>query len=175
MNFRNEVPLFRPLLLFIAGILIAIYLPLVSIGFSVIACLIFTSLLFIQYLFSEKLFSYKTRWTTGVIVALVSFSFGYSITLLNNESGYSSHFRNISNASAYIGYIKEPVSEKEKTWKTILKITSVRENGSWVSTTGNCLVYFSKDSFASTLRYGDLILSRSTSFRSKTRSEPFTI
>ena len=86
MSFRNEVPLFRPLILFIAGILTANYLTLFSPRGSVIVSLGLASLLLLQHIFRRKLFTRKTRWTTGVIVALLSLSAGYSITLLNTES-----------------------------------------------------------------------------------------
>jgi len=158
MNFFNETPLLRFLIFLISGILCAIYFPILNQNLAILICLFLLIVLLFQHLTRKRKHAFKLRWITGFSTYLFSFLIGYSIAVLNAESNYADHFRTIKEGSAYIGYLEEPPIEKSNSYKTVLKITSVKKNDSWISSTGNCLVYFPKDSLASQLRYGDLII-----------------
>lgn len=158
MVFESQFPLLRFLILFIAGILFAVYVPLLSFNFSIGACIFLTVFLLVQYIFRKKILSFKYRWSSGIGFLILSPFLGYTITLLNTESRYLNHFRNFNDASASLGYVEEPIREKDKTYRSVLNISQVKVNDSWCASTGNCLVYFLKDSAASNLHYGDLIL-----------------
>ncbi len=158
MNYWNETPLFRFLLIFIGGILLAVYFPFFSFKVTLILCIVFIFQFFILFFISRSFSDYRRRWLPGVVSYLAVFLAGYVLTYLSTEKNYPEHFRNFSSPSFYIGYLEEPADEKATSEKTILKIQFVNENGKWISTTGNCLVYFAKDSLSEQLRYGDEIL-----------------
>src|SRR2546421_4266938 len=114
--FWNETPLLRFLLFLITGILVAVYAPLLTEDFSIAICLLLVAvMLFIQFTRRKK-YALKIRWLNGLAAYLFSFFIGYTITLSNTESRYPHHFRNISNATAYIGYIEQPLNEKERSF-----------------------------------------------------------
>ncbi|MEO8086162.1 MAG: ComEC/Rec2 family competence protein [Bacteroidota bacterium] len=157
MNYWNETPLFRFLVFFICGILLAIYFPCLSLRISLTVCGLLISLIYFQFIFRKKLDYYKRRWITGALSYVIVFLTGYALSVLVAEKNYPAHFRNMNHPSAFVGYLQEPIKEKSKSCKTVLKIFTVKENGEWKESTGNCLAYFFKDSESSALKYGDLI------------------
>jgi competence protein ComEC len=158
MNYWNETPLFRFLLVFISGILPAIYFPFISLTVALIVCCTLLLVFFLLYFFRKKLYSYRNRWLAGAVSYAAVFIAGYLLTDLNSEKNYPSHFRNQKSASAYMAFLEEPLAEKAKSYKTIIKIVSVFDHDQWKPATGNCIAYFAKDSSAVSLKYGDMIL-----------------
>jgi len=158
MNYWNETPLFRFLLLFICGIVFAIYFPVLNLIATLLCCCSLILLLFLQFLFRKKFQWYRRRWLAGAMSYVASFLSGYVLTGLNTEKKYPEHFRNFQNVSCYIGYLDQPASEKAKSFKTVIRVLYVSDNNQWKCATGNCLAYLLKDSLSSILKYGDLIL-----------------
>ncbi len=159
MNYWNETPLFRFLLLFIAGILLAVYNPCFSFQSALMTFIILTAGFFIQYFLRRKIARYRGRWFQGIWSYICVFFMGYLMTMLATEKSYPAHFRNFRNTSGFIGYLTEPPKEKTNSYKTIVEILFVLEGTEWKRASGNCLTYMSIDASSSNLRYGDLIVS----------------
>jgi competence protein ComEC len=156
MNSSNETPLFRFLLVFICGILVAIYFPFIPTVVCGVAILFSLSVFY--FLFAWKIKNvYRHRWIAPLAGLVFTFFSGYLLTDLANDKQCASHFRNKINSEGYIGFISQPPIEKEKSFKSTIKVVSVQADKVWLTTTGNCLIYFSKDSLSSKLKYGDLI------------------
>jgi competence protein ComEC len=158
MKSWNEIPLFRFLLLFISGILLAVFLPLLSLKSATVSCCVLLPALVTLFTFRRRIEVYKRRWITVALSYAAAFLCGYALTLLNTESNYPTHFRNIENASGFIGYLQEPPVEKSGSYKAIMKVTQVNDGHGWRTATGNCLVYLSKETASAGLKYGDLLL-----------------
>ncbi len=158
MNYWNGTPLFRFLLLFICGILPAIYFPFLNNKTAILLCCLLIGVFFLQFIFRKKIAIYHRRWARGAVSYAAFFIAGYVITLLCNERNDHSHFRNFKHTAGIIGYLNEPLSEKSNSFKTVLKVLYVNDGIEWKPTTGNCLTYFSKDSASSKLQYGDMII-----------------
>lgn len=158
MNYWNETPLFRFLLVFISGILPAIYLPCIGIKGALATCICLIVVFFALFTIRKKIYTYSSRWIAGMVAYLAVFAAGYLLTILNDEKNYPEHFRHTPSAAAYIGYLTEPVSEKTKSYKTVLKIQYLENNGHVQIATGYCIVYMAKDAFSASLKYGDRIL-----------------
>src|SRR5689334_19651003 len=156
--FWSHVPFLRLLAGVIPGILLAIYFNVIPLFVAWTVLTVLTLLLSIV-IFNNRIFSsYRLRWLPGVLIYFLSVFLFYIITLQSAEINYPDHFsKNISNAEGFIGYISEEPIEKAKSRKTEIKITSVKQNDEWVSCTGKCLVYISRDSLSSKLSYGDVI------------------
>jgi len=151
----NETPLFRFLLVFIGGILLAIYFPGIPI---IVSCFVSLSCLTaFYYLFAWKRKSYRNRWIAPLISYAFVFLTGYLLTNLGADKNFPNHFRNKPGLQGFVGLVTLPVTEKEKSFKTIIKIISLKSEGELIDASGNCLVYFAKDSLSSGIKYGDLI------------------
>jgi len=152
---RNETPLLRFLLAFIAGILIAVYFPVIPVAVTYFITGI--CLVVFYFLFAWKRKKYRNRWIAPLTGYVFTFFSGYLLTNLNTDKNFPSHFRNHPMPQGFFGLVTQPISEKEKSYKTTLKIISLKEANSQMAVSGNCLAYFSKDSLSSRIKYGDLI------------------
>jgi competence protein ComEC len=155
-NFWNQTPLFRFLPVFIAGILAGISFNDVALVQILCLCIIPLLVLSCLYFFPKKFYTYRFRWLFGLCSFIMFYLLGWSLALINSENKYAEHFTHCR-ATEYIGVIDAPLNEKAKTYQTVLKITAVKEKN-WKKVTGDCLALITKDSTASKLRYGDLIV-----------------
>jgi len=171
MYSRNETPLFRFLLVFICGILLAIYFPAIPIVVSSVVAFLGVVSFYILFAWKRKN-GYRNRWIAPLAGLVFTFFSGYILTDLNTDKNCPNHFRNKKASQWYIGLISQPITEKEKSYKSIIKIVSVKNENGLEHVTGNCLVYFSKDSSSAKLKYGDLIFFKEDPSEVKEASNP---
>jgi competence protein ComEC len=145
------------LLPFVAGITLMLVFDKV-VGALVYVTGIAWLLLLFYLVFSKRLWSYSTRWLYGSIAAIFMFALGYCLAFLHNESQYLDHFSKIPGARVYLAEVKEPLTEKEHTYKTILKVKSVISTKGVFECSGNLLCYFRKDSSAVYPEFGQTVL-----------------
>ncbi|MBL4654224.1 MAG: ComEC family competence protein [Bacteroidia bacterium] len=159
MNFSwNQAPFIRLIFPFIGGILSGIYFKQpVSFLFWVIIFLLFT---FISTILFKKISSnFKLRWLQGIIINLVLFSVGYRLTIFRTAAYDQNHFSNyLKDNSTLIATLTEPLKDNPKSYKTTVEVNQIYTNNQSTTTNGKCIVYFKKDSTASKLNYGDVIL-----------------
>jgi hypothetical protein len=156
MKWRHY-PLLRILIAFIAGILVALYLPKVfEPAYWMLLLPLAGCLLFVFY--RNIKFQYRFEWIFGLSIFILFLLFGWKRT--NDKANFidKNHFSQIPNVTAYSGYIEEEPSEKARSWKATIKIQYVFNNEKWVSADGKLISYFSKDSTKALPKSGELIL-----------------
>ena len=152
---KNQIPLFRILLPFLAGILVCIYTQIEIPFWSLILGILLLFQLLINVRFK---LAYNYRWLAGFTMHLAFFIIGFQLTHYNNEINYPSHFGQKINSNQFATVrVLEPFVEKDKTLKTIVEVISVRTQGGWVSTKGKAMLYFQKDSNSLKIKYGDIL------------------
>lgn len=155
MNFWTRAPLFRLLLPFVAGILTAIYLhqPF-SFEWYILIAIVLCMLL--AHRFVRK---YQLRAVFGFLNVCFLFSAGFLLANVHTERFSSDHFSKISQpGDALLVEVTEPLLEKAKSYKAILRVRAVVHDSIAVPASGHLLSYFQKDSLAQTIRYGDVVL-----------------
>lgn len=160
MNTWNQAPFVRLLLPFVAGILVAVYIPSLS-NWILVASLCLTSLVMLIVAFKKLNFSYKNSWWFGLIINLTLFISAYQFTIYKTENFSSLHFSNYSNSLQY-AYIKitDPYLEKDKTLKVVAQVLAIKQGNQWKKTSGKGMFYFKKDSRSLKLEYGDEIMTQ---------------
>ncbi|MFI5220437.1 MAG: ComEC/Rec2 family competence protein, partial [Bacteroidia bacterium] len=161
MRIWNQVPLFRILLPFIAGILVEIFYPLpVKLFICLLASFITVVSLFTFFKFLKR--SRRLNWINGVSINAAFFSLGVIITYLNTDSNLKNNFSRFPQATAFVASLDDQLHEKRSTYKSVLNILSIKdENGEWEPVRGKVVAYFKQDSLAAKLKYGDLIFFKS--------------
>lgn len=155
LNFWTRAPLFRLLLPFVAGILVAVYLvqPL-PYGYYVLGGLA-VALAIIHYLGG----SYRYRALFGVANVLFYFVAGYLLANAHTEQFASDHFSKLAKpGTALVVELDEPLLPKARSFKTVLQVRGVLTDSALVPASGQLLAYFQKDSAAAGLQLGDVLV-----------------
>jgi competence protein ComEC len=109
--------------------------------------------------FPKFIFSYSLRWITGILIFLLTTLFSFRIMLMGKDTLNNDYFGNLQSIqSYYIGEIIEPVIQKQKSTKVIMRITYMKESGKWNKTVGSALVYIGKSLRSQLLCYGDRLV-----------------
>ncbi len=158
MNTLGLYPFVRLIIPFISGIIIGIkFLPGLPVSTNILLVLIFCCFLII--LLPQIFITYRTRWLFGIIVFLFLLFSSVKLSQVRTLSNDPFFFQNVKNKiDYYVADISEPLSEKNRSYKTILKLRYLKTAGKWIPCTGNICVYFKKDSTVSGLEYGDRII-----------------
>ena len=177
MNTWNQIPLLRIFIPFLTGIILSILFPEVFNISATFVIILEILVIALALIFNQWPLNYKNRWIFGILLTSVIFLFACNITipqLINDNK--SSEFRNCkATHDTIIATIDEAVSERANSYKVILAVNAVKENGKWENIEGKIMTYFQKDSAASKLKYGDrLIISSSfTEVKSNRNPEEF--
>jgi len=160
MNFINNIkttPFIRFFLPFVIGILIQINF---HINFEYLYVIISLFLFIIlTFLFRKKIVeNYKTRWIFGIILNLFLF---FSGSYLVEFHKFKTPEVLLNENIIFTAQVIETVDEKEKSFKTIVKLISSLDSTDNKELKGNVLIYFQKDEIASALKYGDIIICQS--------------
>ena len=109
--------------------------------------------------FPKYIFSYSLRWITGVLIFLLTALFSFRIMLMGKDTLKKDYFGNFQTIQrSCIGEIIEPVIQKQKSTKVIVRVTYMKERGKWRKTEGNALVYIGKSPRSQLLCYGDRLV-----------------
>jgi competence protein ComEC len=167
----KQSPFIRLLVPVIAGILLEWYLkiPLIVI---IAEAVCFTAALF---LFKFLPIGVRFKWQPlqGVCLNLLLASFGLFITWQKDIRHYKNWFGNYyQNNCQLIIRIDEPIIEKEKSYKANGYIESIIIHDTTIACKGKLLLYFSKDSSARQLHYGDVICINKNLQRIKNAGNP---
>ena len=164
----DEVPFLRLLLPFTIGIFLFTFLSTDSQVFwssysgSYLSLFIFVLCLSLMFAFStvKKIaINYKLRWLFGFIANILFLFFGFVQTSQYTQITKKSHFsHHLTDSSFVMVQINEPLAEKEKSYKTELKVLQVYQGEEQKKVIGKAIAYFKKDSLISQLKYGDWLL-----------------
>lgn len=157
----GQIPLFRLIIPFIAGILFQIhgfefsFFPFHLLFFVAFIC-------FCLFNFQKKLReSFALHSFRNFLLLLNLFLAGIILTNYENQLSNKRHFSNYieedSTATNVTGIIKQPVKNTPKTQKAVVGVKAVWAKGKWMSAQGNLLCYFIKSQNGSKLKYGDRV------------------
>lgn len=144
MNVWNALPLFRLLLPFVVGVLIATF---TEVRLDLWQFLLVFPGLFIFYRFT---FKFRYRWVFGAYLTVLIFAFALLWSSMHPYKIQANYFEQYlaKDAILLIELLEQP-EEKARTWKSEVKVLQV--NGKPV--VGKMLVYIAKDSLQ--YNYGD--------------------
>lgn len=157
MQYRHLFPMVRILLPFMVGIVVclAVSSP-IEIPFSIWLSLLLLTLAS-NFIRAERARFIQTR-VFGLLASLFLFVSGYNLVLLHKEILRPGHFSHISDSGTFIAIVKEPVQEKEHSFKTILEIKAIRKETGFITAEGRVLTYLAKDSLHQPPPEGSLIV-----------------
>jgi putative Ca2+/H+ antiporter (TMEM165/GDT1 family) len=132
MNYWNKIPLFRIILPFLMGIIIAFHFQLSAIYLCIIILATVVGVLSISY-FKHYFSSFSKRWIFGVLINLLFVVFGVLITQQHKPINKRFHFEKYS-ASASIVVLKEDIVAKTKSYKCEVEVIAVKSGDIWQNT-----------------------------------------
>jgi competence protein ComEC len=157
MMFWSPFVFVRVIIFFIAGILVGIYfpdsIPEVFAQTGLLSLTIFYILLFI-------ISRYTTRriMNPGAIALAAIFLAGYAHLLNQNDSRDQRHFMHEKNPiEFYRAVIIRNPDEKARSWKVEAEMLQLK-SAQWRNCSGRIILYFSKDDFPLSFKYGDVFL-----------------
>lgn len=161
-RFWNDIPFVRILFPLIGGILFEIFSPL-KIPYPITASVIGILILFSLYLFRKIIASYRHRWVYGVVLNTTIVLLGISLTYLNTQSNQPSHYTHSMNEMEYylVRLTDYPVI-KERSVKIAARVIASQKNNQLTKSSGKLLLYCEKDSTATALIYGDVLIIKNT-------------
>lgn len=153
----KKYPFIRLLAGLIIGILLQWYLE-ISIYFIVAFTLpIIIAITIFSFLSLSK--KYNLRWLQGILYILLISCIGAFITwsadIQNNKSWYGNHYKK---GDLVCATLQEPLAEKTNSFKAEATVNAIYENGRWIETKGDILLYLDKDSLPKNISYGSTII-----------------
>ncbi len=149
MHTPRHLPLLRPVLPIIAGILLCSYFP-VSVSLAMtIACFVTGGI--VLFLLKNKQFLFTPA------LLLIFTVFGYLYAQIHIPKFHSEAFQNTANVEdTLLLKINSPLEEKPNSYKATAQILAQSNNGETQQVKGNLLLYFSNE--AALPKYGDKIV-----------------
>ncbi len=152
-------PFVRIVLPLISGILVYRYLsdwltlPFYSIAIPV--------LVLIMARFSGRIITgYGSRWVFGLLLNLVFIMLGFQLASLQHELDSADHFSVLMNEekSLFSGILAEPPAERANSFRAVANIDRIYQGQGAKTCKGRVMVYFSKDTVVTGLKYGSRII-----------------
>jgi competence protein ComEC len=156
--FWKTSPFVRLLVPLIAGIILQWYLQFTVMAIIIAFAICIIGILLFNFLSFAKKFTlqYVQGFFIHIAIALFAMLLLYNKDMRHNANHYLNFYK--EDSSVLVVKINEPLIAKTKSYKADATVISVINNGNYTSCTGKLLLYFSKDSLANTLQYGDIIL-----------------
>ncbi|MFT3748419.1 MAG: ComEC/Rec2 family competence protein [Agriterribacter sp.] len=154
----KEAPFIRLLIPLMAGIVFQWYYP-ASVFPLTIACLT-CCIFFFLFSFSKGYFLFRHKWLLGVLLMSIFFFTGALLVHFKNITHQQQWFGKVyNNKAAVIAVLKEPLVEKNKSYKAVATVSGIVEAEKIIKTKGDIILYFKKDSAAIPgLQYGSVIV-----------------
>ncbi|MEO8582870.1 MAG: ComEC/Rec2 family competence protein [Flavitalea sp.] len=151
----KEAPFVRILFPFVTGIIIQNNFPFSFI--PIILILLISLTIITLFAFTNLSFKFKYNWINGVSIHALLFGWGCFLTIENDLSPQAKAADNyFSKNTITLVTLREPLSGKPSSWKTIGEIKGLQYDTTFSSPI-NIIIYFRKDSFPIQLKYGDRI------------------
>jgi competence protein ComEC len=153
----KQAPFLRLIIPFIAGILLQWHLqinPIFSWAFLAAG----GSTLFLMNRRS-RFFQFRYGWLNGFVLYSLLICIGALVTCYKDLANHPNWVKRYCNDSSVLRVVlKEPLSEKPKTYKTVATVEQVVNQGSIHNVKGSIIIYFQKDSISARFGYGSQIL-----------------
>ncbi|MFM6925981.1 MAG: ComEC/Rec2 family competence protein [Ferruginibacter sp.] len=167
----KEAPFIRLLLPLIAGILLQWYLE-ISLPVIVTALILFGTIFMLLSVLPIA-WRFKTQAVLGFSIQLLICAAGAWLTWHQDVQHHKNWYGNYYKDSSYLVVrIDEPLVEKNKSYKADGVVENVVQDGKAVAAAGKLLLYFSKDSIGTRLKYGDRIIIHKALQRIKNSGNP---
>lgn len=156
----KQAPFLRVIIPMITGIICASYSSFnIVLGPIFSLCIFFTLLLLFVFTANVKFISITCKTTA---LYFLIFFFGVFLTLYH-DAGNRSDFagRLLNDNSNIVLKLREPLTEKPASWKTVADIISIENNRGFYKSSGKVILYFQKRDSIAPLHYGDIILTKS--------------
>lgn len=153
----KKAPFIRLLLPLIAGIVLQWYLQ-ISLQF-IVPTFISLGVVFLLFLLLPIALRFKMQALQGFIIQLVFVAFGAWLTWQKDIRHHQNWYGNYYKEGNYlIVRIDEPLIEKNKSHKADGYVETILQHGKAIAAEGKLILYFSKDSVKTGLKYGDRII-----------------
>lgn len=153
----KKAPFIRLLLPLIAGIVLQWYLQF-SLPF-IVTTFLFFSVSYLLFLVLPIAFRFKIQAVQGLVIQLLIAALGAWLTWQQDVRHQDKWYGNYYKSGSYLVVrIDEPLIEKNKSFKADGYVETVVQDGKAIAATGKLLLYFSKDSIKTDLKYGDRII-----------------
>jgi len=153
----QKIPLLRPLVALSVGIVACYHLKLQT--FTLLFAFATTLILAILFALLSKYFKYKYNWLRGLIFYLIFICIGSLLVFIKNENNNATSLNNLTTTPKNVLLtLQEPITVKEKSFKTIARANAIFINNQWQPVSGNVLLYFKKQDSLPQLQYGSQII-----------------
>lgn len=156
MKFWNAFPLFRLLLPFIGGIVVAI-----NLGIFVNPLLLFAAAISLTAIsaISGQFLNFKFRWIFGIVLYFSIFVCGYSSALLHTPKFDKNHFsKSLKPGAVFMVRLTETPTVKPNSLRAFGNVEFLNDSSIVKSVSGKIMLYFETDSASKSLKYGDYII-----------------
>ncbi|MBC9933655.1 ComEC/Rec2 family competence protein [Chitinophaga qingshengii] len=153
----KRAPFLRLTIPLLTGACMQLYVPLTAVWLYILilsasAGLLCTRLLPVAY-------RYHFAWAGGIPVFILLYGSGALLLFSADMRQSNGYFSAATDSSRYwMARVEEPLVDKPRSRKTILAVTAVYTQGVWRPARGRLLAYFSRNSAASALTYGSVVL-----------------
>jgi competence protein ComEC len=118
-------------------------------------------------------FQYTFSWINGVFVFVMVCLSGYTICALRQVHHHPLHYsKYLTDSSVVTAIIKEPIIAKPNSFKTVLQITSIKNNGISKQVIGDAYGYFIKTKEEPNLLPGDVIAIQASAIKLRANGNP---
>lgn len=157
-NIAGDFPFLKITPALAAGIWLQWHYPLPVQSICIIAVAVLSAITVFLFLSSPKKFIYA--WLRGILFMLLIICTGMLLTfyadIRNNENWFEKKYHGSESVSVTI---KEPLTEKQKSWKALAEVQSlILPGGRTVNASGKILLYFKKEEAMPPLQYGSRII-----------------
>ena len=155
--YLKKLPILRLLITLIAGILCQWYFGLKPETLVTTASI--AAALLITFSFFPTSVKFILRGLQGLLILLLFFVAGCVAVYMKDIRNNEIFFGKFSSAdNTLLVKLEEPLVTKERSYKSLASVKSVKYNNEWINTNGNILIYFKKDSAVKQLAYGSTLI-----------------
>ncbi len=142
---------------FMAGILLAIYMPdCIPVNY---AYWILFSAIFLYFLFYGVQAVSSVKFNPGFVGLVIIFFTGYLLVLQKTETRNAQHLTHFNDTISHFQVVLiSHAQDKAKSWKIESRVQQVKSGQYWFTVEGKVLLYFSKEYFSEAFHYGDVLL-----------------
>ena len=159
MKIWPRFPFVRMVLPLISGILMHYFLS-GSLTLPEYSIAIPLFLMMLTAISGKSITGYGTRWVFGLLLNLAFVILGFQLASLQNKLNSADHFSGLMNhdKALFSGTLDEPPSERTNSFRAVVGIDRIFQGQEARICKGRVMVYFSKDSVVTGLKYGDRII-----------------
>ena len=152
----KEAPFFRTLIPLAAGITLQWYFS-AGVEYILTAGIIALAGILSFQLFSP-VFQFRYSWLRGILINALVIVTGCLLVHFNRLDKHENWIGNFANYDGLALEILEPLSEKEKSFKTIASSISITRNNSFHPVKGKIILYFRKNSLSKNVKPGTILI-----------------